>query len=202
MRRTLALLVAMILVLVACGDDDADTGETSAETTAPATEATAAETTTTIADTTTTAAPATTEAANASLEAAAALEGTYTGEWVNTTFGSTGPIELTIEVDEAAQFAILTLDLGGTVFGGSDPDPVVYEVDLVGSPSDFDNSDDLFGDSSATFDADGGFSLTAPSVPGVGGLEMTIEGQFTETGAEGTYTITGLADGTFTVASG
>jgi hypothetical protein len=187
-----ALACVFVVVIAACGDD-----ATTATTTIVASSSTTAAAATTAAPATS-AAPATTEpAVNPSVEAAVAIEGTYVGEWNNDTFGSSGPIELTIEVDEGAESATITLDLGGSVFGASDPDPIEYAVDLSGAPDAFDVSDDLFGESSAEMDADGHFVLEAPAVPGLGGISMTIEGDLSEDGFVGTYVIPGLAEGTF-----
>ena len=200
MRRIAALLFALALVVAACGDDDGGAEETTTTTAAAeTTTTTAAETTTTTAapTTTTTAAPTTTAAANPALAAALALEGTYEGEWNNTTFGSTGPIELTIEVDEEAQVALLTLDLGGNVFGASDPDPVEYEVDLTADFEDYEVTDDVFGESTVEVGVDGHFVFESEAVPGLGGLPMTIEGDMTAEGVTGTYVIPDLAEGTF-----
>lgn len=195
MRRPAALLFALLLVLAACGDDDTGTADDPTSTTT-----TAADTTTTTAAATTTAAPTTTATtANEALEAALALEGTYTGGWTNRTFQSAGPVGLTIEVNEEAQFALVTLDLGGNVFGGSDPDPILYEIDLVEDFDVLEMTDDLFGESTMEMDADGHFVLEAPSVPGLGGLALTVEGDFTADGFIGTYTIPDLAIGEFTI---
>lgn len=193
MRRIAALLTALLLVLAACGGDSS--GDEPDQTTTT-TAADAATTTTAASATTTTAAPTTTEEpSNPAMETALALEGSYEGEWNNTTFGSTGPVELVISVDEAGGFAIVTLDLGGNVFGGSDPDPVLWEVDLL--TGELFSGDDLFGQTTAEFAEDGSFTLTAPEVPGLG-LEMIVEGTASgDAGFSGTYTITGLAEGTF-----
>lgn len=201
MRRFALLLAAAVLAFTACGDDDTSSENTSAPTTAATTEA-PAETTTT------TQAPAATEApaGNPLVEAALELVGTHTGEWNNTTFGTSGAIELTVDVDEATEMALVTLDLGGFVFGGDDPDPIMYELDLSIGSEGFDayeftgGVDDVFGETTMTFDGTD-FRFVAPSVPGVGGLEMIVEGEFTEAGFDGTYTITGLAEGTLNVVA-
>lgn len=40
-------------------------------------------------------------------------------------------------------------------------------------------------------------SFTAAAIPGVGNREMTLEGDFVDGAFSGTYTIVGLAEGTF-----
>lgn len=49
--------------------------------------------------------------------------GTWTGQWRNLTFNSQGSASLTIQVDPVAWTMQFSLDLGGNVFGGSDPPP-------------------------------------------------------------------------------
>lgn len=195
----------MALVAFACGDDDTAATDGSAVTTAST--AAPAETTTTTAAPVTTSAPETTEAApNPLVVAALEFEGRHSGEWNNTTFGSSGSIDLTIEVDEAAEVLIVTTDLGGFVFGGADPDPITYELDLsIGDPDvdvyEFVVDDGLFGGGTVTLQGTG-LRFVAPAVAGVGGLEMIVEGELTATGMTGFYTITGLAEGTLEIVFG
>ncbi|MEE8376022.1 MAG: hypothetical protein V3S26_06870, partial [Acidimicrobiia bacterium] len=171
MDRSIAVvLVAVALIIGACGDDDSSTtdettGSTEAEAKSTVTASTAAAATST---TTTTVA-----AGNPLVDAAVRYEGRYLGQWNNTTFGSQGSLELDIEVDAEAQFVIITLDL--FVLGGPDPDPIVIELDLTTEPP-YENSDELFGDSTVDFTNDGAMTLTAPAVPVLGGLAMIVEG--------------------------
>ena len=141
--RRLALLAALSLVLAACSDDDAaptTVADTAAVTTTQAatTEATTS-TTTTIAATTTTTEPTTTTTAAATttedpladtIAAALELVGDYGGDWENTTFGSVGSVAASIAVDTGAGTMSVTVDLGGLVFGLSDPNPETIVIDL------------------------------------------------------------------------
>lgn len=191
--RRLAIAIAMLTAVVTACGDDATTSTTAVVTTAV--------TTTTAAATTTSA--VTTTVADAGAERAAALAaiaGTYTGAWNNTTFGSTGPIAASLDVDVEARFAVLSLDLGGFVFGGPDPDPLVVEFDLlVAGP--YPGSNALFGEFTMDL-VDGHLTMIAPAVPGVGGREMVLEGDLAGDSFAGTYTIDGLADGTFIAQRG
>ncbi len=92
--------------------------------------------------------------------------------------------------------AVITVDLGGNVFGGSDPDPFSWEVLLMtGSVT---GGEELLGEKTTVeTDESGHFVLTADSVPGLGDLSITIEGDASPDGFTGTYTIPGLAEGTF-----
>lgn len=208
--------LAAAMLLAGCGDSDSSGNDAASQT-----EPTAAPATTTTTGTeatggggdastgpdtseapTSTQAPPSTEApqdtTNPNVVAAQAVAGSYSGEWNNTTFGSSGSIEMSIEVNEAAGFALVTLDLGGNVFGASDPDPTVFEIDLV-TGEWLGGADSVFGDTELSVDDNGGFVLSSGSVAGVGGLEMSMTGTAVDGGYSGDYEIVGLAEGTFTL---
>ena len=187
MRRA-SILIGLLLVLAACGDDDAATSTTTTE--GDATTTTAAATTTSAAD----------DPVAERIAAAEALAGEWTGEWHNNTFGSTGSIDATFEVDAAAATATLTLDLGGNVFGSNDPDPFAVDLDLTAA-GPYEGTNDLLGDFTVTANADGAIVLDAPAVPGLG-RQLTMEGSMDGDTITGTYDIPGLADGTFTATRG
>ncbi len=193
MRRLAALALAVALVAVACGDDDAGSGTTEVAVGAPtsttATTAMTATSTTAPATTTTAVSATTTEVmSNPLLEAASAFAGDYAGQWNNTTFGSTGAVVTTIEVDEEAETATVTMDLGGFVFGGDDPDPIVTVMDLTMEPP-YETTNQLLGDATVEFAVDGTLTLTAPAVPGLDGLTLIVEGVPDPAGFAMTYRI-------------
>lgn len=197
MKRRDVITAIFAIALAACGGDseskttNAEPGtSTPSVTEAPDTAAPA----TTQAPTPTTIDPVAERVANA-LE----LAGTYSGEWNNTTFGSVGSIDAVLAVDEATAVVTLTLDLGGNVFGGSNPDPLVAEFSLA-NDGPFTGTNELFGEFSIDIDDAGHMTMTAPAVPGVGDREMTIEGDFVDGAFTGTYNIVGLAEGTFQAA--
>ncbi|WKZ82667.1 MAG: hypothetical protein QY307_11375 [Acidimicrobiia bacterium] len=182
-------MILLVLALAACGDDAATTTTEAAATTT--TEAAATTTTEAAATTTTEAAAATTTGVDATAErvaVAATYAGTYTGEWNNTTFGSTGPVDVAVTVDDVAASTLISIDLGGNVFGGSNPDPFVVELDLV-MPSPYTGSTPLLGDYSVEFGSEGGLVITAPSVPGLGGLMLVVEGTLDPEGFSLEYTM-------------
>jgi hypothetical protein len=186
--RVAGSLVVAVAVLAGCGDD--------ATTTTSAVTTTVVAPTTTTASTTTLAPPATVDEVAIRVAVAQAFVGRYEGEWINTTFGSAGP--MTLEVALAGNRVTVTLDLGGSVFGGSDPEPIVMEFDLSGE-GPFGANTTLFGDLTMSTDTDGSrFVVEAPAVPGLGGVPMTMEALGDGAGSiAGTYTIPGLAEGTF-----
>lgn len=189
MRRIMTIAMVLALLAAACGDDDTATTSTAAATTTTA----AATTTTAGADTTTTAGD---DGTAARVAAAQELEGDYEGEWNNTTFGSTGPVTATVEVDADSAIAQFTLDLGGNVFGAADPDPFTVEVDLTqDGPYQF--TTDLMGDSEFTIDEDGTVLFTAFSIDRLTGASMEVEGTVSAAGWDLTYTIFSPAGSVF-----
>lgn len=179
MTRKITFIALLALALAACagGGSSGTTTTTSGSSTTGSTEAT-----------TTTAATTTTEDASAArIAAAQQFEGRFEGEWRNTTFGSTGPAVAEVVVDAAAKVATFTLDLGGNVFGASDPDPVVTDLDLT-TDGPWEGTNDLLGDYTIMIDTEGHLTLTAPSVPGLG-MEMVVEGDLDPDGFQLTYTI-------------
>ena len=206
MRRAATILLGLTLVVAACGDDDADSNATSGTSAATATSAatesttaatTAAETTTTTAAAETTTAVALTGPA-AFFAAAADFVGTYSGDWNNTTFGSTGAMFINVlEVNTKAGFLLIEIDLDGNVFGLADPDAFVIEISIDGDNLHVGFSEFL-GTSSFEIDEFGNFAMTAE--PLSLGLPLEIEGGLTDIGFGGTYNIPGLAEGTWAVA--
>jgi hypothetical protein len=220
MRRFTLLFFAFVLLAAACGDDDTGTEPAPAPPAAtdapqapdpPAPDVTAAPQVTNPPATsppTTSAAPVATEAPVDSaralrIAAAAMLAGDWSGEWVNTTFGSTGPIEVTVTVDTEAGFLLADSDIGGNVFGQSDPEPQVFELDLVTGPPYMRRSG-LLGQFALEIGADGSFVLTADDVTADGIVAMSITGTLSPSSFSATYTIEfddgGGAEGTIEVA--
>jgi hypothetical protein len=187
--RVLGLAFSMLVVLAGCGDDDAVTTTAAVSTTGAVTTPATGATTTAVVTTTV-------DEVAARVAAAQALAGTYTGEWTNTTFGSSGGVGVVFEVDAAAATATLALDLAGSVFGGGDPEPLIVEFDLsIGGP--YAGSNGLFGDFTVEVDADGHVVMTAPSIPALTGMTMVTEGEFTGSGFAATYVITHPAGSVF-----
>lgn len=95
--------------------------------------------------------------------------GTYTGEWQNLTFGTTGDTSMVVEIEPTGS-AEFTIDLDGFVFGLINPDPKtyasVYDADgIIFSAQD----DDLFGDLTIAVEPNDNdtaqFEITALDIP-------------------------------------
>jgi hypothetical protein len=220
MRRFTLLFLILVLIAAACGDDDggAEPVPTSPPptdapqaTAAPAPDVTSAPQATDPPATNppaTTAAPVATAAPEDSaralrIAAATLLAGEWSGEWVNTTFGSTGPIEVTVTVDAEVGFLLANTDVGGNVFGQSDPEPRIFELDLVTGPP-YSRRSGLLGEFSLDIGEDGSFVLVADDVSAEGIATMSISGTLGPSSFSATYTIEfdggGGAEGTIEVA--
>jgi hypothetical protein len=191
MRRIIVLAGALALVASACGDDDGATTTAAPTTTAVAT--TTAATITTVTTTTTSASTTTVDPAAPRVALALIFSGEWEGEWVNTTYGSTGPIALAIAVDAAERTATLTIDLGGSVFGSGDPAAFDFVADLT-TAAPFTVATPLLGEATFDVQATGAFTLEALEVPAAGIASFRATGTAAPTGIELAYTV-GFDDG-------
>jgi hypothetical protein len=117
----------------------------------------------------------------------AVYAGSWTGNWNNTTFSTTGSASLTITVNTAAKTVTLDLDLNGNVFGMSNP----ASVSLSGSYDDagltVSQTTSFYGAITIQAKADG--TLTATAAPT--GLTVSISGTMTGSRIQANYTISG-----------
>ena len=184
-------VIALIVVIVLfTRGGDSDVASTTEETVTSTSEASTVPTTSVARTTTTTVASTTTTIAEEPEDAALTLArmalGTYEGEWVNTTFGSTGSITVVVTLDEATRVLTITFDLGGNVFGGSDPPPIAIDLDIDDESSELTSA--LFGDVSVSID-DGNFVLSAENIPGPGIARMNVTGVVGLSGSNMAYAI-------------
>jgi hypothetical protein len=88
----------------------------------------------------------------------AAFNGTYTGSWTNTTFGSTGSATMAVTVSGGAT-ASMTLTLGGNVFGGAPPPPENWSCTFVAYSCRSTFTSATFGITTVVLDADGALTF-------------------------------------------
>jgi len=100
----------------------------------------------------------------------------YAGTWHNTTFLTSGSASATLAVERVSGLLLVTLDLGGSVFGGTDPDPQMIRGALTLSGATFSDTTPLFGPISATVSTFGLINGSAPSVPGANVSALTFDG--------------------------
>jgi hypothetical protein len=205
-----SVLIALVLITAGCGGGDGGTTTAAAgPTTTRASVATTAATTTTAAATTTMAVTTTTsDPLTLFVSGLARYSGSFEGEWVNTTFGSRGPIEASVTIDPETLTAGLRVDVGGFVFGSFDPDPETITVSLadVGLSG---AGATLTGLTSATFGpveitlAGDRVELVGGDVPDPAIVDIRMAGPLTEDGVEMSYVVGfpggGSAEGTVTM---
>ncbi len=147
------------------------------------------------AGTTTTAPPPTTvqevveEETAASMLAARALaaQGTWVGEWRNTSAGSSGSATFTFEVDEDESTIDVVADLGGNVFGAADPDEETFSLPLF--PGTHRGTSSTLGPYAVTYDQDGNIGLVAAEVPALPGATFSLTGVLINTDLNATYEV-------------
>ncbi len=98
-------------------------------------------------------------------QALQAYLGSWSGEWHNITFGSSGAVSATVNADEDGTLTI-SVDLDGFVFGAFDPDPITYSGNFDAEGAVFTiPGDPLFGDLTITITEDGEVAIVGESVP-------------------------------------
>lgn len=194
MKRTLLLihlLLVLALALTACGSDTAAPDEAAPP--GQSEEMVEEEPT-----------PEPTPTTDTGYDTVSAWAGTWSGSWTNTTYGTFGPIEATIEfnMDGTGSF---TFDAGGYIFGVFDPPELTFNATYDASGVTIDlPGDEFFGDVTVTIIPEGTFTMIGDLVPTTGVARVEASGTFSETTIEGTYTVffdnTGFAEGTFTLS--
>ena len=137
---------------------------------------------------------------------AAQYEGGYEGTWHNTTFGSEGPIIGNLVFDVATLTVTLDVDLGGLVFGTSDPDRETIVVSLadvaLGADGTVTITSATLGDLVVSVTEEG-IELFGAEVPDPGIATVLVTGPMTTDGFELAYVIGftggGGAEGTATI---
>ncbi|MFH1330439.1 MAG: hypothetical protein ABIJ48_07310 [Actinomycetota bacterium] len=191
MRRLILFAGFLVLVASACGDDDA--APTTAARGTTVVTATTTATTPATAPSTTAVTATTVDPAAPRVALALIFAGEWEGEWVNTTYGSTGRVALAIAVDTEARTATLTIDLGGSVFGAGDPAAFDFVADLAAA-SPFIATTPLLGEATLEVEPTGAFTLEARDVPEAGIESFRVAGTATSAGIALAYTV-GLEDG-------
>ena len=131
-----------------------------------------------------------------------AFEGNWVGQWVNTSFGSTGAITATLTMDLATLEAILLIDVDGTVLGAPDPMPTTIVAPIGSTSIEVDYDAPLHGPIRLTL-VPGAFDVASVTVPAQGIGAWTYTGTNTDTTHTATFTVTfsggGGAQGTVNV---
>jgi hypothetical protein len=130
------------------------------------------------------------------------LLGTWNGSWTNTTFGTSGPLSVTV-VDNGNGTYNVTVDLGGMVGGMIDPPPqtVTATVDGNGGIS-FNGNVSMLGQLIFSVSSGGTLSISAPAITTPGFSSFSASGSISATTGSLNYTVIftggGSANGTAT----
>jgi len=185
-NRSLAILLAVVsLIAASCGDSGSTDAVGNATTAAPTTAAPTTASPTTAAPTTavpTTAAPTTTAAAVPPLP-----EGSLTGQWNNTTFGSSGTAVSSVGVTGDTMSVSLELT-DGNVLGQGISD--IFSIDLpIGELANGTTVQTTFLGTMTITINNGQIDVVATDSPVAGISGFTASGTITATSLSGTYEV-------------
>jgi hypothetical protein len=93
------------------------------------------------------------------------MAGSYTGSWLNLSFGSSGPASATVVVDQVSRTVDLTLDLDGNVLGGANPPPETFTGPYDSTGFSVSGSSSVFGDVSFRVDVLGRLEGRGADIP-------------------------------------
>ena len=129
------------------------------------------------------------------------MEGTWTGQWDNTTYGSQGSVNLIITVDEGSNTAHGEWDVGGNILA-TPRDPFTTDITLTSDGFTVDFSSPIWGDITGTGLNTGAFSGVATNCPDQNVQSIASTGLFNSTAITSTFSMNYYGDnvsGTFNV---
>lgn len=123
---------------------------------------------------------------------------TVSGTWTNTYYGSTGGVIANATMDAATNVVTVNFDISGNVYGGSDPAPETFVLDMndfiANGTAVLHFNSAVYGDVSATLtfytDGTGIFTGSATNVPNPAVTDSSFVGTFQVSGTAVTFTIT------------
>jgi hypothetical protein len=120
------------------------------------------------------------------------MEGTWTGQWVNLYYSSSGSINLTLTVNESAQTAHGDWNVGGDILGVP---RAPFSTDITFNSTGFVASftSPIWGDISATGLYSGVYSGSAVNCPNPNAQSIVANGTFNSTHINGTFGFTWYA---------
>ena len=187
-RRALAGSAVALVLVAACGGGSPSTAPTQAPTvTAAPTQPASA-----------TAAPTQAAATTDPYAFVSQFEGTYSGSWTNTTYGSTGPASIELHLDRAAGTLGFTISLGGNIFGGAAPAPETLSATITpGQPMSFTSK--TFGATTVSVDMTGAsptVTVSSPDVPSARIKSFTATASIIDANSIDFDYVVGFRDGT------
>jgi hypothetical protein len=132
--------------------------------------------------------PTATPVAAATL-ATSPFEGTYSGTWVNRTFGSGGSASAVLTVDTAARTFQAVLTLGGQVFGVGAPPPQTFTGSYDAAGRTINTRSELLGNVSVTISPAGAISGSATGLANPNIARVNFSGTATPQSIIVNYTV-------------
>jgi hypothetical protein len=132
------------------------------------------------------------------------FHGSYTGNWNNTTYGTTGTLSLSMGMVESTQSSLMRITITGNMFGSSAPSPILLYAGYSLSGTNVisaSGSDAVLGNYTFTVDSKQKFTFTSTDVPSPNVSGLAATGNFHGDKIDGTYTVnmrpSGVATGNF-----
>lgn len=141
------------------------------------------------------------QSASAQINNVKSMEGTWNGQWDNTTYGSHGSVELVITVDETDNSAHGAWNVGGNILA-TPRDPFTTDITLTSDGFNVDFYSPIWGNISGTGLNSGAFSGVATDCPNTNVSAITSTGTFNSQSITSTFSMTYYTDnvsGTFNV---
>ncbi|MCX6174749.1 MAG: fibronectin type III domain-containing protein [Ignavibacteriales bacterium] len=115
------------------------------------------------------------------------MEGTWTGQWVNNYYGSTGNISVVITVDEVQQKAHGNWTVGGAILGVDNRPGFLTDITLTSTGFTANFNSIIWGDISGTGFYTGAYSGTAINIPNPNASNIAATGTFNNLNINGTF---------------
>lgn len=120
----------------------------------------------------------------------ASYPGDWTGDWNNTTFGSTGSAKITFTNDGAASKLTIRHELGGNILGLGAATPETFEGTYTATGITMTGSSTRFGEMTLTIDNEGRITGQGVNVPNPTIDRVDFTGVITPTRIDINYTVT------------
>lgn len=124
------------------------------------------------------------------------FQGSFTGPWNDTTFGTTGTVAASVGFAESTQALFFRMTMTGNVFGSPNPAPTLLYGTVTGNTVTFSGNSDLFGPVTMIVRADTTYTFTANSVPSPNVSAFVMNGVMHNDRITGNYTVTLKIGGT------
>ncbi len=124
------------------------------------------------------------------------IEGTWTGQWHNNFYNSSGNINVVITVDEAGLNAHGVWNVGGAILGVENRPGFSTDITLTSTGFTANFNSIIWGDISGTGFYTGSYSGTAINIPNPNASNIAVTGTFNNLNINGTFTFRWIPAGT------